>query len=77
MKQSVKDAHRTIRNAREYATRTSDARLHVACACAIDAMVADGLLMPSKLRAYAKHVRLLYGFVDGPGTTACTQVARE
>jgi hypothetical protein len=61
MRQWVKDAHRTLREAKAHATQTSDARLHVACVRSIDAMIADGLLMPSDLREYARQTRELYG----------------
>jgi hypothetical protein len=61
MRQWVKDAHRTLREAKAHASRTSDACLHMACVRAIEAMLADGLLMPSNLRTYARETRELYG----------------
>jgi hypothetical protein len=75
MKQWVKDAHRTIRTAREHATRTADPRLHMACARAIDAMVADGLLMPSELRTYARQMLTLYSVENQPETKTLAEVA--
>lgn len=75
MKQWVKDAYRTIRTAREHATRTADTRLHMACARAIDAMVAEGLLMPSELRTYARQILMVYNVENQPETTALAEVA--
>lgn len=64
MRQWVKDAHRTLREAKAHAIKTSDARLHMACVHSIEAMIADALLVPSDLRKYARHTRLLYGHED-------------
>jgi hypothetical protein len=61
MRQWVKDAHRTIRQAVRLATLTSDPRLHMACVNSIEAMIADGFLMPSNLRIYARQTRAIYG----------------
>lgn len=66
MRQWVKDAHRTIREAKAHAIKTSDARLHMACVRSIEAMIADALLVPSDLRTYARQTRLLYGHIDNP-----------
>ena len=76
MRQWVKDAHRTLREAKAHATRTSDARLHMACVRSIEAMIADGLLMPSNLRTYARETRELYGDpFPSQAPAAATQMA--
>jgi hypothetical protein len=59
MRQWQKDALKVFREARALAYRTSDRRLHRACGRAIDAMVAQGGLVPSELRIYAKETREL------------------
>jgi hypothetical protein len=57
MRQWQKDALTVIREARAYATRTSDSRLHLACSRTIEAMVMEGGQVPSELRAYARQTR--------------------
>jgi hypothetical protein len=77
MRQWVKDAHRTLREAKAHATRTLDARLHLACVQSIEAMIADGFLMPSDLRDYARQTR--ENFEDGlfrQSTVSATQMTR-
>lgn len=64
MRQWVKDAHRTIREAKAHAIRTSDRQLHMACVRSVEAMIADALLVPSDLRTYARQTRRLYGHED-------------
>ena len=66
MRQWVKDAHRTVREAKAHAIKTSDARLHMGCVRAIEAMIADALLVPSDLRTYARQARLIYGHIEVP-----------
>lgn len=60
MRQRQKDALRVIREARAYATETSNSRLHLACSRSIEAMITDGCMMPSELRLYAQQVRAFY-----------------
>lgn len=57
MKQWQKDAIKLFREARAHATRTSNARLHLACSRSIEAMVMEGGLVPSDLRTYAQEAR--------------------
>jgi hypothetical protein len=71
MRQWQKDALSIIREARAHATRTSDARLHMACSSTIEAMVMEGGQVPSELRAYARQTRELYakeGSQNAPAT---------
>jgi hypothetical protein len=61
MRHWQKEALKVFREARAFATRTSDPRLHQACGRAIEAMVAAGGMVPSELRIYAQQIRNGYG----------------
>lgn len=77
MRQWLKDAHRTIREAKAHATRTSNARLHMACVRSIEAMISDAVLVPSDLRTYARQTRLLYGHMDQPEVGSASMAVAE
>jgi hypothetical protein len=70
MRQMHRDALKVIREARAHATRTSDSRLHLACCRTVEALVAEGGVVPSDLRLYARQTREHYGLLDARTSSA-------
>lgn len=66
MKQWQKDAIKLFRETRSHATRTANARLHLACSRSIEAMVMEGGMVPSDLRIYARETRERHELFSAP-----------
>ena len=66
MKQWQKDANKLFRETRSHATRTANARLHLACSRSIEAMVMEGGMVPSDLRIYARETRERHELFSAP-----------
>ena len=61
MKAWQREALSVIRKARAHAIETSDKRLHLACAVAIQSMVMEGGQVPRDLREYAYQTLERFG----------------
>jgi hypothetical protein len=57
MHQWQRDALKIVAEAREYASRTSDVRLHLACSRAVEVMAREGFQIPSEVSHYARMIR--------------------